>query len=137
VSSQKGNSRLCVLASNFSLLLKALHNAWSPIMAAIFAGNGVVVKCSEQVVWSTSWFVGAMRECLSVCGFDPELVQVSVAVFKILSGFNGRPQLVCCWPEEAEALTSSPWIKHITFIGSEEVGRKVSPPALKPDCYRK
>ena len=34
-------------------------------------------------------------------------------------------QLVACWPEEASALTESPWIKHITFIGSEEVGRKV------------
>ena len=35
-------------------------------------------------------------------------------------------QLVCCWPEDAESLTTSPWIRHITFIGSEEVGRKVS-----------
>ncbi|KAL5534092.1 hypothetical protein ACEPAG_553 [Sanghuangporus baumii] len=88
-----------------------LHNAWSPIIAAIFAGNGIVVKCSEHVVWSTSWFIGAVRECLTVCGFDPDLVQ---------------GQLVCCWPEEAEALTASPHIRHITFIGSEEVGRKVA-----------
>jgi hypothetical protein len=35
-------------------------------------------------------------------------------------------QTVCCWPEHAEALTKSPLIKHITFIGSEEVGRKVN-----------
>lgn len=34
-------------------------------------------------------------------------------------------QLVACWPEDASALTKSPWIKHITFIGSEEVGREV------------
>ena len=56
--------------------VKALHNAWSPIIAAIFAGNGIVVKCSEHVVWSTSWFIGTIRECLTVCGFDPDLVQV-------------------------------------------------------------
>jgi acyl-CoA reductase-like NAD-dependent aldehyde dehydrogenase len=86
----------------------ALHNAWSPILAAIFAGNGVVVKCSESVVWSTNWFVGAFTECLRACGHDPELIQV-----------------VCCFPEQAHALTKSPLIKHITFIGSEEVGRKV------------
>lgn len=55
----------------------ALHNAWSPILAAIFAGNGIVLKCSENVVWSTTWFVGAITECLRVCGHDPELVQVS------------------------------------------------------------
>lgn len=35
------------------------------------------------------------------------------------------PQLVCCFPEQADALTKSPRIKHITFIGSETVGRKV------------
>ncbi|KDQ63254.1 hypothetical protein JAAARDRAFT_168878 [Jaapia argillacea MUCL 33604] len=86
-----------------------LHNAWSPILAALFAGNGVVVKCSEHVIWSTTWFVGAVQECLRVCGHNPDLVQ-----------------LVCCWPNQAEALTKSPIIKHITFIGSEEVGRKVA-----------
>jgi len=85
-----------------------LHNLFSPILAAIFAGNGVVVKCSESVVWSSQWFIGAIKECLRTCGQDPELVQ-----------------LVCCYPEEADHLTKSPWIKHVTFIGSEEVGRKV------------
>jgi len=86
----------------------ALHNAWSPILAAIFAGNGIVLKCSENVIWSTTWFVGVITTCLNACGHDSDLVQI-----------------VCCWPEQAEALTRSPLIKHITFIGSEEVGRKV------------
>ncbi|KAJ8517430.1 hypothetical protein ONZ45_g5376 [Pleurotus djamor] len=86
-----------------------LHNAWSPILAGIFAGNGVVLKCSEKVIWSTNWFVGALSECLRVCGHDPSLVQV-----------------VCCYPEDAEALTKSPLIKHITFIGSDTVGRLVA-----------
>ncbi|KAI0081058.1 meiotic sister-chromatid recombination aldehyde dehydrogenase [Panus rudis PR-1116 ss-1] len=83
-----------------------LHNAWSPILAAIFAGNAIVLKCSEQTVWSTSWFVGAIQECLHACGFNRELVQ-----------------LVCCYPTEAKYLTQSPYIRHITFIGSERVGR--------------
>ncbi|EKM61621.1 uncharacterized protein PHACADRAFT_248325 [Phanerochaete carnosa HHB-10118-sp] len=85
-----------------------LHNVFSPVLAAIFAGNSIIVKCSENVVWSTMWYVSAIKECLRVCGQDSELVQ-----------------LVCCYPEEAESLTKSPWIRHITFIGSEEVGRKV------------
>ncbi|RXW21008.1 hypothetical protein EST38_g4856 [Candolleomyces aberdarensis] len=91
-----------------------LHNAWSPIIASIFAGNGVILKCSENVVWSTSWFVEAIQECLRVCGHDPELVQ-----------------LVCCYPEQANALIQSPTIKHITFIGSDTVGRKVAMAATK------
>ncbi|CCM03749.1 uncharacterized protein FIBRA_05895 [Fibroporia radiculosa] len=86
-----------------------LHNAWSPILSALFAGNAVVLKCSEHVAWSTDWFVGAIKQCLEVSGHDPELVQ-----------------LVRCYPDEVEALTKSPLIKHITFIGSEEVGRKVA-----------
>lgn len=58
----------------------ALHNAWSPILASIFAGNGVVLKCSEHVLWSTSWFVTAIKECLRECGHNTEIVQVSVVV---------------------------------------------------------
>ncbi|KIP11111.1 hypothetical protein PHLGIDRAFT_125015 [Phlebiopsis gigantea 11061_1 CR5-6] len=85
-----------------------LHNVFSPVLAAIFAGNACVVKCSESVVWSTQWYVSAIKEALRVCGQNPELVQ-----------------LVCCYPEDAEALTKSAWIRHLTFIGSEEVGRKV------------
>jgi len=50
-----------------------LHNAWSPILASLFSGNAVVLKCSEQVIWSTTWFVGAIKECLRACHFDPEL----------------------------------------------------------------
>ncbi|KAI0828993.1 meiotic sister-chromatid recombination aldehyde dehydrogenase [Trametes gibbosa] len=86
-----------------------LHNAWSPIIAGLFAGNSVVLKCSEHVIWSTTWFVQAIRECLNACGHDENLVQ-----------------LVCCYPDDAEALTRHPLIRHITFIGSEGVGRKVA-----------
>jgi len=86
-----------------------MHNLLSPILASIFAGNSIVVKCSEHVAWSSQWFVGAIRECITACGWDPEIVQ-----------------LVICLPEQAEALTTSPLIKHITFIGSETVGRKVA-----------
>lgn len=55
----------------------ALHNVLSPIIAALMSGNTIVVKCSEYVAWSSTYFVGAVRECLSVCGWDPDIVQVS------------------------------------------------------------
>jgi len=66
------------------------------------------VKCSEQVLWSSSWFIGAIRAALEACDLPADLVQ-----------------LICCYPSEADALTMSPHIKHITFIGSETVGRKI------------
>ena len=99
---------------NFDTAFVALHNAWSPILAALFSGNGIILKCSEHVVWSTSWFVGAISACLQACGHNPDLVH-----------------MVCCYPEQATAITESPLIKHITFIGSESVGRKVAQAAIK------
>ncbi|TCD64319.1 Meiotic Sister-Chromatid recombination aldehyde dehydrogenase [Steccherinum ochraceum] len=83
-----------------------LHNAWSPMMAALFSGNSIVIKCSENVIWSTQFFVKVAQTCLEACGHNPDLVQ-----------------LVCCYPDQAPALTKSPYIRHITFIGSEKVGR--------------
>lgn len=77
------------------------HNALGPITASLFAGNAIVVKCSEQVAWSSAFFINAVRTCIEACGFSPELVQ-----------------LVVCYPEEASALTEHPLIRHITFIVS-------------------
>ncbi|KAJ9097269.1 hypothetical protein QFC21_004938 [Naganishia friedmannii] len=97
-----------------------IHNAVSPILAALFAGNTVVLKCSEQVLWSTRWIIDAVRECLRACDMDPEAVQ-----------------LVCCFPEDAKTITKHPLIKHITFIGSETVGRIVAMDAAEnmiPTC---
>ena len=90
------------------------HNVMGPIIAAVFSGNAIVVKASELVAWSAHYFVDAIRECLRVSGCDPELVQ-----------------LVTCFPEAAEVLTQSPEIAHITFIGSEPVGRLVAMAATK------
>ena len=55
----------------------ALHNAWSPIIAAIFAGNAIVLKCSKHVVWSTNWFMGAIHKALEICGHNADIIQVS------------------------------------------------------------
>lgn len=90
------------------------HNVMGPIIASVFAGNAIVVKASELVAWSAAWFVDGVRECLRVAGCDPELVQ-----------------LVTCFPEAAEAVTQSSDIAHITFIGSEPVGRLVAQAATK------
>ncbi|EIM21053.1 putative meiotic recombination-related protein [Wallemia mellicola CBS 633.66] len=96
------------------------HNSLSPIIASLISGNACIVKGSELVAWSTKWFIGAAQECLRVNGEDPNLIQ-----------------LVICYPEVVETLTTSNDIDHITFIGSELVGKKVASAAsknLKPCC---
>lgn len=92
-----------------------LHNLMGPVVAAIFSGNGIVVKCSESVVWSSRYFIKIAKQALKVNGFDPELVNI-----------------VYCWPEDADYLTSHPGLSHITFIGSRPVAEKVVKAAAAP-----
>lgn len=89
------------------------HNLLGPIIAALFTGNAIVVKCSEQVVWSSEFFTTVVRKCLQVCGEDPDLVQ-----------------LTYCLPptstdNAANYFTSHPGFKHITFIGSQPIAHHI------------
>ncbi|KAF9950325.1 Meiotic Sister-Chromatid recombination aldehyde dehydrogenase [Mortierella alpina] len=85
------------------------HNTFGPLITALFAGNGILIKASEQVAWSTtSYFAKIARGCLKACGHDPELVQ-------FLVGFQ----------DCGEAVVTS-GVDGITFIGSPQVGAKVA-----------
>ncbi|KAF9698151.1 hypothetical protein EKO04_003704 [Ascochyta lentis] len=98
----------------------ALHNLLSPMIAALFAGNAIVVKGSEATAWSSSYFTSIVTRALDVCGHSPDLVQSLV-----------------CWPHVADHLTSHPDIAHITFIGSRPVAHLVctsAAKALTPVC---
>lgn len=90
------------------------HNLIGPIISAIFSGNGILVKASEQTAWSSSYFASIARGALIAHGHDPALVQT-----------------VACWPQVANHLTSHPKISHITFIGSRPVCHKVAESAAK------
>ena len=90
------------------------HNFISPIISALFAGNAIVVKPSEQTCWSTFYFTDIVREALRASGHSPDLVQN-----------------VVCLPDVADYLTNHPDISHITFIGSREVAHKVCASAAK------
>ncbi|KUI74544.1 hypothetical protein VM1G_10178 [Cytospora mali] len=90
------------------------HNLIGPVISAIFSGNGIVVKTSEQTAWSASYFASVARGALIAHGHDPALVQT-----------------VVCWPQVANHLTSHPKIAHITFIGSRPVCHKVAESAAK------
>lgn len=92
-----------------------LHNLLGPIVSSIFAGNAIVVKCSESVVWSSNYFIKIVKQALKVNGFDSDLVNI-----------------VACWPEDADYLTSHPSLSHITFIGSRPVAEKVVIAAARP-----
>ena len=85
------------------------HNTFGPLITALFAGNGILIKASEQVAWSTTtYFAQIARTCLEACGHDPDLVQ-------FLVGFQ----------ECGEAVVTS-GVDGITFIGSPQVGAKVA-----------
>lgn len=84
------------------------HNFMGPIISALFTGNGIVVKPSEQTAWSTAFFLEIVRGALSSRGHPRELAQSIV-----------------CLPSAADTLTSHPDIAQLTFIGSRPVAHKV------------
>lgn len=86
-----------------------VHNMLGPVISALFAGNAIVVKCSEQVAWTSQHMLNGVCRCLDACGAPSDLVQV-----------------VACGPASVEALTRDPRLAHITFIGSDAVGRLVA-----------
>ncbi|KAK4674293.1 Meiotic Sister-Chromatid recombination aldehyde dehydrogenase [Podospora pseudopauciseta] len=90
------------------------HNFIGPVISALFSGNGIVVKVSEQTAWSSGYFTSIARGALVAHGHNPSLIQT-----------------VVCWPQTASHLTSHPGISHITFIGSRPVCHKVAASAAK------
>ncbi|KAG6010966.1 hypothetical protein E4U43_008520, partial [Claviceps pusilla] len=90
------------------------HNMMGPIISALFTGNAIVVKVSEQTAWSSTWFLQIARGALAAHGHDPRVVQ-----------------MVACWPQAAAHITSHPDISHITFIGSQPIARQVASGAAK------
>lgn len=91
-----------------------LHNLLGPIISAIFAGNGIIVKASESTAWSAAYIANIAKGALAACKHDTNLVQV-----------------VTTWPSTANYLTSHPSISHITFIGSQPVAKLVAASAAK------
>lgn len=79
------------------------------------SGNAIVIKTSENVAWSSSHFAIAIQSCLEACGHDPNIVQV----------------LVGCEGEAARSLTRSKEISHLTFIGSDKVGKEIAKDAAE------
>jgi acyl-CoA reductase-like NAD-dependent aldehyde dehydrogenase len=90
------------------------HNLLGPIISALFTGNAIIVKGSEQTAWCSVFFADIVKGALAACGHGPELVQA-----------------VTCWPSTAEHLTSHPGISHLTFIGSKPVAHAVCTSAAK------
>lgn len=84
------------------------HNILGPILAALASGNAVIVKPSENVAFSTTYYVQCIHRILEALKLPTSLVT-----------------LVLVHPPLAPYLTKHPLIKHVTFIGSEGVGRKV------------
>lgn len=85
-----------------------------PLISALFSGNAIIVKNSEQTAWSSKYYINIVRAALIACGHSPELVHA-----------------ITCWPATADYLTSHPGISHLTFIGSRPVAHAVCASAAK------
>lgn len=84
-----------------------LQNFMNPVIPALMAGNGIVIKPSEWVAWSASTFLELVRGALRDEGFSGELVQC-------VQGFGAT----------GAALIGA-GIDALLFIGSGANGRRV------------
>ncbi len=53
-----------------------LHNVFNPLLAAVFAGNGIVIKTSEYASWSTQFFGRMIKACLAAAGAPEDLALI-------------------------------------------------------------
>ena len=94
------------------------HNVLNPLSAALFAGNGLVLKVSEHAAWSGAGFVKKVIDAaLAAAGAPADLV-------KIVAGYG-----------DAGAALVSGGVDHLIFVGSTGVGRAVAAgaaPTLTP-----
>jgi acyl-CoA reductase-like NAD-dependent aldehyde dehydrogenase len=83
-----------------------IHNVLSPLISALMAGNGCVVKCSEETAWTSTILSKIINDLLAAHEIDTDLVTFC----------NGGK-------EAGEALVNH--ADKIVFIGSPGVGKIV------------
>ncbi|MEM6993658.1 MAG: aldehyde dehydrogenase family protein [Myxococcota bacterium] len=84
-----------------------LQNIMNPIIPALMAGNGIVVKPSEWVAWSAPRIIEIVKQAVAAEGHSPDLVG-------LVQGYGTT----------GKALIDS-GIDALVFIGSVENGRRV------------
>ncbi|CAN4104677.1 unnamed protein product [Withania somnifera] len=82
------------------------HNIFNPMLAAVFSGNGIVIKVSEHASWSGCFYLRIIQTALAAVGAPENLVEV-------ITGFA----------ETGAALVSS--VDKVIFVGSPGVGKKI------------
>ncbi|KAI4344789.1 hypothetical protein L6164_011978 [Bauhinia variegata] len=82
------------------------HNIFNPMLAAVFSGNGIVIKISEHASWSGCFYCRIIQSALAAIGAPENLVEV-------ITGFA----------ETGEALVSS--VDKMIFVGSPGVGKMI------------
>ena len=60
----------CIVSWNYPF-----HNVIGPVISSLMAGNACVVKCSEQVAWSTDFLQSLISGLLELYDVDTNLVQ--------------------------------------------------------------
>lgn len=90
-----------------------LQNILGPTIAALMAGNAVVIKASEWVAWSSARFQHIFDEVLGSAGYSKDLVQ-------IINGYAAT----------GAALVSG-GVDKVIFTGSMENGKRVLAEAAK------
>jgi acyl-CoA reductase-like NAD-dependent aldehyde dehydrogenase len=52
------------------------HNIFNPLLAAVFAGNAIVIKVSEHASWSSHYFQAIIDAALAAVDAPKGLIQI-------------------------------------------------------------
>lgn len=83
------------------------HNVFNPLVAAVYAGNAIVIKVSEHASWSSQYYGRIIAAALAATGAPADLVQ-------IVTGCG----------ETGNALVTG-GIDKLIFVGSTKIGKAV------------
>jgi acyl-CoA reductase-like NAD-dependent aldehyde dehydrogenase len=61
----------CIVSWNYPF-----HNVIGPVVSALMAGNASVIKCSENVAFSTGFWESVFHAALDIHGLDRNLVRL-------------------------------------------------------------
>ncbi|KAG4990411.1 hypothetical protein JHK87_023868 [Glycine soja] len=109
------------------------HNIFNPMLAAVFSGNGVVIKISEHASWSGCFYFRIIQSALAAIGAPEDLVEVITGYSLILCPSSPGFSHICIYSlnwtfltrfaETGEALVSS--ADKVIFVGSPGVGKMI------------
>jgi acyl-CoA reductase-like NAD-dependent aldehyde dehydrogenase len=116
------------------------HNVFNPLSAALFAGNGIVIKVSEHAAYSSLYFQSVIDAALAAVGAPPDLARIVVGYGDTGAALLSPPMAAndaaasSLAPDSHDQRAGGPrerGVDLLIFVGSVQVGQIVATSAAQ------